>query len=142
MGEMAATLKSGGTEPDESEVQMILWRGEATVWVICLSIGRGRGSRDEVEEVELRREIIRSSVGESKESRNTGKVMGVGHKVGVGRAERVAESLSLNALSKRSGNCSGVVVWRGALSERPSSLAESRCMDLLSLESVWNFRVM
>ena len=55
---MAATLKSGGTEPDESEVQMILWRGEATVWVICLSIGRGRGSRDEVEEVELRREIL------------------------------------------------------------------------------------
>ena len=55
---MAATLKSGGTEPDESEVQMILWRGEATVWVICLSISRGRGSRDEVEEVELRREIL------------------------------------------------------------------------------------
>ena len=137
---MAATLKSGGTEPDESEVQMILWRGEATVWVICLSIGRGRGSRDEVEEVELRREIIRSSVGESKESRKTGKVMGVGHKVGVGRSERVAESLSLNALSKRSGNCSGV--GRGALSERPSSWAESRCMDLLSLESLWNFRVM
>ena len=42
--------------------------------------------------------------------------MGVGHKVGVGRAERVAESLSLNALSKMSGNCSGVVVGRGALS--------------------------
>ena len=134
---MAATLKSGGTEPDKSEVQMILWRGEATVWVICLSIGRGRGSRDEVEEVELRREIIRSSVGESKESRKTGKVMGVGQNVGVGRAERVAESLSLNALSKRSGNCSGVVVGRGALSERPSSRAESRCM-----ESLCNFRVM
>ena len=135
---MAATLKSRGTEPDESEVHMILWRGEATVWVICLSIRRGRGSRDEVEEVELRREIIRSSLGESKESRKTGKVMGVGHKVGVGRAEMVAESLSLNALSKRSGNCSG----RGALSERPSSWAESRYMDLLSLESLWNFRVM
>ena len=59
MGEMATTLKSGGTEPDESEVQMILWRGEVTMWVICLSIGRGRGSRDEVEEVELRRKIIR-----------------------------------------------------------------------------------
>ena len=130
---MAATLKSGGTEPDESEVQMILWRGESTVWVICLSIGRGRGSRDEVEEVELRREIIRSSMGESKESRKTGKVMGVGNKVAVGRAERVAESLSLNALSKRSGICSGVVVGRVALSERPSSWAESRCMDLLSL---------
>ena len=100
---------SGGTEPEESEVQMILWRGKATVWVICLSIGRERGSRDEVEEVELRREIIRSSVGESKESRKTGKVMGVGHKVGVGR---VAESLSLNTLSKRSGNCSGVIVGR------------------------------
>ena len=111
------------------------------VWVICLSIGRGIGSRDEVEEVELRREI-RSSLGESKESRKTGKVMGVWHKVGVGRAERVAESLSLNALSKRSGNCSVVVVGRGALSERPSSWAESRCMDLLSLESLWNFRVM
>ena len=55
---MAVTLKSGGTEPDESEVQMILWRGKATVWVICLSIGRGRGSRDEVDEVELRRETI------------------------------------------------------------------------------------
>ena len=66
--------------------------------------------------------------------------MGVGHKVGVGRAERVAESLSLNAL--RSGNYSGVVVGRGALSERPSSWADSRCMDLLSLESLWNFRVM
>ena len=139
---MAATLKSGGTEPDESEVQNILCRDEATVWVICLSKGRGRGSRDEVEEVELRREIIRSSVGESKKSRNTGKVMGVGHKVGVGRAERVAESLLLNALSKRSGNCSGVVVGRGALSERPSSWVDSRCMDLLSLESLWNFRVM
>ena len=63
---------------------------------------RGKGSRDEVDEVELRREIIRSSVGESKESRKTGKIMGVGYKVGVGRAERVAESLSLNALSKRS----------------------------------------
>ena len=50
MGMMAATLKLGVTEPDESEVQMILWRGEATVWVICLSIGRGIGSRDEVEE--------------------------------------------------------------------------------------------
>ena len=83
---------------------MILCRGEATVWVIYLSIGRGRGSRDEVEEVELRREIIRSSVGESKESRETGNVMGVVHKVDVGRAERVAESLSLNALSKKSGN--------------------------------------
>ena len=79
---MAATLKSGGTEPDESEVQMILWRGEATVWVLFLSIGKGRGSRDGVEDVELRREIIRSSVGESKESSKTGKVMGVGHKVG------------------------------------------------------------
>ena len=118
---MAATFKSGGTEPDESEVQMVLWRGEATVWVIFLSIGRGKGSRDEVEEVELRREIIRLSVDESKESKKTGKVMGVRHKVGVGRAERVAESLSLNALSKRSGNCSGMVVGRGALSERPSS---------------------
>ena len=138
---MAATLKSRGTEPDDNEVQMIVWRGEATVWVICLSIGRGRRSRDEVEEVELRREIIRLSVGESKESRETGKVMGVGHKVGVGRAERVAESLSLNDLSKMSGNCS-VVVGRGALSERPSSWAESRFMDLLSLESLWNFRVM
>ena len=54
---MAAILKSGGTEPDESEVQMILWRGVATVWVICLIMerGRGRGSRDEVKEVELRR---------------------------------------------------------------------------------------
>ena len=103
-----------------------------------LSIGRGRGSRDEVEEVELRREIIRSSVGESKESRKKGNVMGVGHKVGVGKAERVAESLSLNALSKRSGNCSRVVVGRGALNERPSSWAESRCIDLLSLESLWN----
>ena len=133
---MASTLKSGGTEMDESEVQMILWRGEATVWVICLSIGMGRGSKDEVEEVELRREIIRSSVGESNESRKTGKVMGVGHTVGVGRAERVAESLSLNALSKMSGNCSGVVVGRRALSERPSSWAESRCMDVLSLESL------
>ena len=130
---MAATLKSGGTEPDESEVQMILWRGESTVLVICLSNGMGRGSRDEVEEVELRREIIRPSVGESKESRKTGKVMGVGHKVAVGRAERVAESLSLNALSNSSGICSGVVVGRVALSERPSSWAESRCMDLLSL---------
>ena len=109
---MAVTLKSGGTEPDESEVQIILWRGEATVWVIYLSIGRGRESRDEVEEVELRIEIIRSSMGESKASRKTGKVMGVGNKVGVGRAERVAESLSLNDLSKRSGNCSGVVVGR------------------------------
>ena len=142
---MSATLKSGGTEPDESEVQMILWRGEATVWVICLSIGRGRESRDEVEEVELRREIIRSSVGESKESRKTGKVNGVGHKAGVGRAERVSESLSLNDLSKRCGNCSGVVVGRGALSERPCSWAlslGSRCMDLLSLESLLNFRLM
>ena len=55
---MAATLKSGWTEPDESEVQMILWRGEATVWVICLSISKGRRSRDEVEMVELRREIL------------------------------------------------------------------------------------
>ena len=51
--------------------------------------------------------------------------MGVGHKVGVGRAERVAESLSLNALSKISGNYSGVVVARGALSERLNSWAES-----------------
>ena len=139
---MAATLKSGGTETDESEVQMNVWRGEATVWVICLIIGRGRGSRDEVEELELRKEIIRSSVGESKESRKTGKVMEEGHKVGVGRVERVAESLSLNALSKRSGNCSGVVVGKGDLSERPSSWVDSRYMDLLSLESLWNFRVM
>ena len=92
--------------------------------------------------MELRREIIRSSVGESKESRKMGKVMGVGYKVGVGRTERVAESVSLNALSKRSGNCSGVVVGRGAMSERPSSWAESLCMDLLSLESLWNYRVM
>ena len=84
MGEMAATLKSGGTEPDESEVQMILWGGggEETVWVICLSIGRERGSRGEVEEMDLRREIIRSSVGESRESRKTEKVMGVGHRWG------------------------------------------------------------
>ena len=139
---MADTLKSGGTEPDESEVQMILCRVKATVWVICLSIGRGRGSRGEVEEVELRREIIRSSVCETNESRKTGKVMGVGHKVGVGRAEMVAESLSLNALLKRSGNCSVVVVGIGALSERQSSWAECRCMDLLSLESLWNCRVM
>ena len=102
----------------------------------------GKRIKDEVEEVELRREIIRSSVGESKESRKNVKVMRVGHKVGVGRAKRVAESLSLNALSKMSGNCSSVVVGRGALSERPSSWAESRCMDLLSLESLWNFRVM
>ena len=81
---MAATLKSRGIEPDESEVQIISWRGVATVWVICLNIVMGSGSRDEVEEVVLRREIIRSSVGDSKELRKTGKVMGVGHKVGVG----------------------------------------------------------
>ena len=104
---MATTLKLGGTEPDKSEVQLIFWRAEEMALVICFSIGRGRGSRDEIEEVELRREIIRSSEGESKESRKTGKVMGVGHKVEVGRSERVAESLSCNALSKRSGNCLG-----------------------------------
>ena len=64
--------------------------------------------------------------------------MGVVGITGVGMVERVVESLSMKYLSMRSGNCSGVVVGRGALSERPSSWAESRCMDLLSLESLWN----
>ena len=67
---MTAFLKSGGTEPEESEPQMILWRGVATVLVIWFSIGRGRGSRDEIEEVDLRREMIWSSGGDSNFSRD------------------------------------------------------------------------
>ena len=57
---------------------------------------------------------------------------------GVGRVERAIESLSLKDLSKRSGSSPGVIVGIGALSERPSSWAESLCMDLLSLASLSN----
>ena len=139
---MTAFLKSGGTEPEESEPQMIWWRGVATLLVICFSIGRGIGSRDEVEEVDFRREMIWSSGGDSNFSREKGKVMGVVGMTGVGRVERVVESLSLKDLSKRSGSSTGVTVGRGALSERPSSWAESISIDLLSLESLSNLWVM
>ena len=121
---MTAFLKSGGTEPEESEPQMIWWRGVATVLIICFSIGRGRGSKDEVEEVDLRREMILSSGEGSNCSREKGKVMGVVGMTWVGRVERVVESLLLKYLSNRSGSSSGVTVGRGALSERPSSWAE------------------
>ena len=101
---------------------MIWWRGVATVLIICFSIGRGRGSKDEVEEVDLRSEMIWSSGEGSNCSREKGKVLGVVGMIWVGR---VVESLLLKYLSNRSGSSSGVTVGRGALSERPSSWAEN-----------------
>ena len=47
--------------------------------------------------------------------------MGVVGMTGVGRVERVVESLSLKDLSNMSGSFTGVIVGRGALSERPIS---------------------
>ena len=54
------------------------------MFVIFFSIGRGVGSRDEVEEVDSRREMILSSGGDSNFSREKGKVMGVVGMTGVG----------------------------------------------------------
>ena len=117
-----------------------LMKGGFKVLIIFFSIGRGRGSRDEVEEVDLRREMIWSNWGDSNCSRDKGKVMGVLGMTGMGRVERMVESFSLKDLSKRSGSSSGVTVGRGDLSER--SWEESLCIDLLSLASLSNLWVM